>query len=224
MLKELIELWRSDNSLTRALNDSYGMLANTQQMFTESVKTLRRTDTAEMGINVYEMDQVVNKYQQEVRTKVLKHLALTGGANIIPGLILSSIVIDIERIGDYTKNIMDLAVSHPERLVCGSHEEDVAKIEEGVAEMFAGIVPALRNSDKGAARALSDQNWWMLKRCDEITTDLTHSDDSSLNSRDAVSTALYARYLKRIAAHLMNITSSILNPFERVGFREDEAT
>ena len=189
---------------------------------TESVKTLRETDSAEMGINIYEMDQVVNRYQQEVRTKVMKHLAITGGVNIIPGLILTSIVIDVERIGDYTKNIMDLAVSHPERLICGGHEVDVARIEKGVALMFDGIVPALRTSDKDAARELRENNWWMLKRCDEITTDLTQSDDPSLNSRDAVSTALYARYLKRIAAHLMNITSSILNPFERVGFREDE--
>ena len=136
----------------------------------------------------------------------------------------TSIVIDIERIGDYTKNIMDLAISHPEKLTCGSHEDDVAKIEKGVAVVFDGIVPALRASDRDTARELREHNGWMLKRCDEITTDLTQSDDPSLNSMDAVSTALYARYLKRIAAHLMNITSSIVNPFERVGFREDEGT
>jgi phosphate uptake regulator len=50
---------------------------------------------------------------------VLKHLAVTGGMNIIPGLILTSVVIDLERIGDYTKNITDLAVAHPRRLSAG---------------------------------------------------------------------------------------------------------
>ncbi|MCK4774824.1 MAG: PhoU domain-containing protein, partial [Candidatus Krumholzibacteria bacterium] len=97
--KELIELWRSDNLLTQALNDSHLMLESTEEMFTESVKSLRESDTGEMGVDVYKKDQIVNEYQREVRGKVLKHLAITGGANIIPGLILTSIVIDIERIG-----------------------------------------------------------------------------------------------------------------------------
>jgi len=39
---------------------------------------------------------------------------------------------------------------------------------------------------------------------------------------EAVSTALYVRFLKRISAHLMNIASSIVNPFDRIGFRDDD--
>ena len=136
-------------------------------------------------------------------------------------MILANIVIDIERIGDYTKNIMDLAVAHPKRLICGRFEEDIKKIEQGVTDIFEGIVPALKASEKQAARELINRNWWIIKRSDEIVIDLIKGGDSSLSSGDAVSTAMYARYLKRIAAHLMNITSSVLNPFERIGFRED---
>ncbi len=219
--KELIELWRADNSLTQGLNDSHVMLESTYEMFRESVKSLRESDRGEIGMNIYEKDQMVNKYEQGVRRKVLKHLAISGGVNIIPGLILANIVIDIERIGDYTKNIMDLAVAHPKRLICGRFEEDIKKIEQGVTDIFEGIVPALKASEKQAARELINRNWWIIKRSDEIVIDLIKGGDSSLSSGDAVSTAMYARYLKRIAAHLMNITSSILNPFERIGFREE---
>jgi len=42
-----------------------------------------------------------------------------------------------------------------------------------------------------------------------------------LNPNDAIATALYTRYLKRISAHLINIATSIFNPFERIGFREE---
>jgi len=111
--RELIELWRSDNLLKQALADSHEMLESTQEMFRESVRSLRNSESGEVRFNVYDKDIQVNKYEREVREKVLKHLAITGGANIIPGLILTSIVIDIERLGDYTKNIMDLAVDHP---------------------------------------------------------------------------------------------------------------
>ena len=37
-----------------------------------------------------------------------------------------------------------------------------------------------------------------------------------------MATALYIRFLKRISAHLMNIASSVVNPFDRIGFREKD--
>ena len=218
--KELIELWRSDNLLTQALNDSQKMLNDTSQMFSESVKSLRESNTGKMGVDIYAKDRMVNKYQREVRRKVLKHLAIAGGTNLIPGLILINIVIDIERIGDYTKNIMELAVAHPKRLRCGIYQEDIKRIEQGVTSIFEQIVTILKASDKKAARQLIGSHWWMIKRCDEIVAGLIKAEDQTLSIADAVSTALYARYLKRIAAHLMNVTSSVVNPFERIGFRE----
>ena len=221
--KELIELWRSDNLLTQALKDSQKMLNSTSQMFNESVKSLRESDSGKMGMDIYAKDRMVNKYQREVRRKVLKHLAIAGGVNLTHGLILINIVIDLERIGDYTKNIMELAVAHPKKLRCGIYEDDIKKIERGVSSMFEQIVPALKASDKKAARQLIDSDWWMIKRCDEVVTGLIKAEDQTLSSADAVSTALYARYLKRIAAHLINVSSSVVNPFERIGFREKKA-
>ena len=110
LFKELYELWKGDNSLTQAVNDSHRMLEQTLEMFRESVRSLRQSDDGDLKLNVYESDQAVNEYMHQVRRKVHKYLAVTGGLNIIPGLILTSIVIDIERIGDYTKNITDLAL------------------------------------------------------------------------------------------------------------------
>ena len=220
--KELFELWRSDNSLDQALNASYEMLDQTHEMFTKSVESLRHSDDGTLGLVVYDKDQMVNKYEQKVRRKVLKHLAITGGANIIPGLILTTLVIDIERIGDYTKNIMDLAVAHPKRLVAGKYEEDLQRIEKGVSEQFETVIPAFKSSDKDAAHEIAQSSWGLAKKCDEIVVAMIKGEDPSLSSGDAVSTAIYARYLKRISAHLLNITSGIVNPFEGVGFWSDE--
>lgn len=219
--KQFIKLWRTADSLTQALEDSHVMLETTQEMFTESVKSLRRSDSAKVDIDIYKMDQTINRYEQLVRRKVLKHLAITGGVNIIPGLILTSIVIDIERIGDYTKNIKELAVSHPGRLQCGRYEEDLRRIEDGVVDIYKQIIPALKNSDADAARGIMRDHWWSIKKCDEIVANLITSPDPQLNPSDAIATALYTRYLKRISAHLINIASSIFNPFERIGFREE---
>jgi hypothetical protein len=79
-------------------------------------------------------------------------------------------------------------------------------------------------SDKENAAHLMRDNWWMLKRSDEILDDLIKEKDTSLTSGDAVATAMYARFLKRIAAHLINMLTSVVNPFERIGFHEDDET
>jgi len=218
--KELIELWRTANSLTQALEDSHEMLERTHEMFEHSVKSLRQSDTAEMDVDIRKMDEAINSYEQQVRHKILKHLAITGGTNLIPGLILTSIVIDIERIGDYTKNIKDLAISHPTRLDCCKYNDDISAIEKGVGEIYEKIRPTLETSNAKAARSLMIDHWWILKKCDEIVAELIQRPDPELDPRDAIATALYTRYLKRIAAHLINIATSVFNPFERIGFRD----
>ena len=42
--------------------------------------------------------------------------------------------------------------------------------------------------------------------------------DLEIGTASAV--GLYARYLKRIAAHSRNLISSVVNPFERIGYPE----
>ncbi len=219
--RELIELWRSDNLLEQALTDSHEMLESTQEMFHESVRSLRNSEDSEMKFNVYDKDIQVNKYEREVREKVLKHLAITGGANIIPGLILTSIVIDIERLGDYTKNIMDLAAEHPKKLSCGRFEGDVKEVENGVTELFDKVIPVVKETEKDTAGRLMNEYLWITKKCDALLSELIQEEGESLSLGDAVSTALYVRYLKRVAAHLLNIATSVVNPFRAIGFVKD---
>lgn len=220
--KELYEVWRSDSALTRALNDSYAMLEEARHMFAESVRSLRESDTGELKFDVYEKDLIVNKYQQEVRRNVLKYLAVTGGLNVIPNLILASIVIDMERIGDYTKNITDLALAHPRRLVAGRFEDDYQRIEGAIKDTFERLMPILKGSKTREARELINGTYWVIKKCDEIVNTLVREDLSELQAREAVCNGLYTRYLKRIQAHLLNIASSVVNPFERIGFKAEE--
>ena len=77
--KELYEIWRSDNALTRALNDSQAMLEEASNMFSEAIRSLRRSDTNDLAFNIYEKDQMINKYQQEVRRNVLKIVVKLSG-------------------------------------------------------------------------------------------------------------------------------------------------
>ncbi len=217
--REIYEIWRRDNSLNLALNESYEMLEKTHRMFQESVNILRDAATSKMTLNVYEEDQSINAYQIRVRRKVLQYLAIAGTVNLAPGLVLTSIVIDIERIGDYTKNITELATAYPGKLDCGRFEQRVQHIEQIVEKLFVEIRRILESSDRQAARTLIDECRQIRKDADQIIVELIQRDDESMGSAQTAAVALYVRYLKRVGAHLLNILSSVVNPFERIGYR-----
>jgi phosphate uptake regulator len=219
-LTEIYQIFRRDNSLTQAIERSWLMLDRTRVMFRESMTSLRDGEAQTPRLDIYEEDQRVNAYQQEARRKVFHYLAVTGGHNLTAGLILTSIVIDIERIGDYTKNIRELADAHPGKLNSGPYDPDLRRIEASVAALFGGIVDILKSGDAEGARALIRDHLWIKRRCDDIARDLAATAGGNLSQSDAVTTALYARYLKRVGAHLMNILSSVINPFDKIGYRE----
>jgi phosphate uptake regulator len=219
MIKELFDLFRRESQLQQAFQRSYEMLDEDRHMFEAAINSLRSRDDARLDIDIYAKDQLINAYEREVRRKVFTHLVVSGDKDLNAALVLVSVVIDIERIGDFTKNIVELALHHPSRLFCGPFDDDVRRIETSVRTMFELLIDALPENDEGKAREVMSEHWWISRRADDIITQLIEKNDIITPSGDAVSCALYLRYLKRVSAHLMNIASSVVNPFDRIGFR-----
>ncbi len=222
MFKEFFEIFRKGDQLSQAFDRSHEMLREDQEMFEAALRSLRERDDARLDLDIYAKDQRINAYQREVRRKVFTHLTLARGQDLHAGLALVSVVIDIERIGDYTKNIVELALNHPAQLRCGPHEEVIRRIEATVKTMFGLLLEALPANDEAKAREVMSEHWWIARRGDEIVDALSQKDEPDLPGREAVTTALYVRYLKRISAHLMDIASSVANPFDRIGFRGED--
>ncbi len=221
MLRELIEAFRKNNLLAQAFEQSAEMLQLDRDMFHVAVQSLRHSDDSRLSMDIYAADRKINAFEMEVRRKVLTHMAVSSGTDLSAGLILVSIVIDIERIGDYTKNIVDLTLRHPARLDCNVFEEDISRMEDTVKRAFDALIEAIPESDTERAATVMSEHWWIGKHADDIVYQLLERKLEGVEARDAVAIALYARYLKRISAHLMNTASSIVNPFERIGFRRD---
>jgi phosphate transport system protein len=220
MLKKYIELFRGHNLLDEAISMILQMLDIDSNMFQIAQKSLRESDTAEMQDDIRAMDRQVNKYHREVRRKVLTHLTVTGTTNLVPGLVLASIVIDVERIGDYAKNIVDLARHHPERLHGQEYEIEMKEIEEVVALNLDRVVLALSKQDILVGRKVMDIEQRTGKLCDVILNELLTCPSKKLSGQDIACIALYIRFLKRTNAHLTNVASAIVNPFPRIGFSE----
>ncbi|MEX2382932.1 MAG: PhoU domain-containing protein [Opitutales bacterium] len=221
MWKNLINLFKRDNLYMQALEESYTMLDLDFQMFEASVQSLRKTDNSDIGIDIYAMDKEINRFERDVRKKVMTHLAISGPANLTSGLVLVSVVIDIERIGDYAKNIYDLARMHPARLNGKNLESDLQIIETGVTKLFKETVEAFKTSDVEMSRQImNNYKTSLAMACEGIITRIVKGEITDLSSSDAAAIVLYARYLKRIAGHSRNIITGVVNPFHRIGYKE----
>jgi phosphate transport system protein len=222
MFNKFKELFSSENLLDTAFSTTLTMIEFDHKMFLASSETLRNKDTADLSFNIHQTDRKINKYEREVRRKVLTHLTIAGTQNIVPGLVLVSIVIDVERIGDYTKNIAELAMKHPSRLKVGRFEKELTEIEDAIRDHFPKVIQVLTKQDKELGHSVMQLEDAIAKKSDKIADEIICGENKSkfLTTSDAVVLALYARFLKRINAHLTNIASAIVNPFPRIGFRE----
>ena len=221
MFKQIFEMFKSDSLYEQALSECHEMLEIDRKMFNESINALRNSDSAEIPIDIYEMDKKINSFERDVRRKVMTHLAISGNNDLGSGLVLTSVVIDIERIGDYTKNIYDLAVNYPKRLSVDILEQRIAKLEEDTKTYFNDTIDAFKNQDIDSSRSLMNSyKDEISKESQGIVEDIISGKIDGISASDSASIVLYARYLKRIAAHSRNLISSIVNPFERIGYPE----
>ncbi len=221
MWRELVAAWRSNSLLDQAWNDSYEMLEIGQQMFQDAMRVLRSSDDSGVHVEVRALDKKVNAYEREVRRKVLTHCTVDGATDVVSGMVLVTIVVDIERIGDYCKNILEVAQHHPKALVVTCFEEKLVEVEDDTLTRFGRVLHAMRNDDVEAARELMGGYGRQLRKdCDQMIAEIIEGEHSELDPGEAAALALYARYLKRINAHLTDVVSSVVNPFERIGFKE----
>ena len=78
---------------------------------------------------------------------------------------------------------------------------------------------AFSKADSEKAKKLMEEYTWTGRECDRSLESLVSND--SLKVREAVAYGLLFRYLKRISAHGRNISSSLVNPFDRLGFKPE---
>jgi phosphate transport system protein len=218
MFKEWLAIFKKDTLMDRAYQRSYLMLDLTREMFSRAKESLRHLEDNQVDIDIYDKDSEINKYEREVRRNVFNHLAVSGTAKLPSGLALVSIIIDIERIGDYTKNIVELALNHPGKLHGGKFEKDLQRVEGALEDNFVKTRDCFESCDGTMALKLLEEYKWLNPICDKILIGLIKEEDKNIRPGDAVSLAMYFRWLKRINSHLRNIMTSVVNPFDRIGF------
>tara|TARA_A100001011_G_scaffold316644_1_gene335742 strand:+ start:1054 stop:1728 length:675 start_codon:yes stop_codon:yes gene_type:complete len=220
IFNDLVNIWKKNDLLSQAWDESHEMILLSNKIFIKAIDGLRSGEKTKALKELKKRDKEINSFHKNVRRKVVTHYAVSGNTlNIESGLVLINLVVDIERIGDYTKNILDLAIFSSRPLLSEETSENLELIEAAVLSRFSSTISVLENKDAEKAQTLLNSYRKDLgKVSDDIVHDIVSGSFEIKNNISPASVALYARYLKRIGAHLKNITSVITNPFEMIGY------
>ena len=221
MLDRVISLWRSEDLLSQAWEESFQMMVLSNEMFSAAIRYLRRGEKIKTLKNLKKRDREINEFQKSVRKKVVTHFSVSQKVEDFPsGLVLLNIVVDVERLGDYTKNILDLAIHYPDPLVSEDCLNSLKEIEDDILSRFTDTLTAIEQQDeKLAKKLLKSYRKSFSNISDKIVNDGISGKQGYKDQKEAASVTLYARYLKRVGGHLKNITTTMLNPYEEIGYR-----
>lgn len=221
MLTQFFKMLSHQDLLTQALNDTYEMAEVANRQYNNVIRItfddLKKVVTAEEIEQVRKKDFLLNHFEKSIRKKVFEHLAVNDKQEqqLYTAFILTTIINNFERIGDYTKNICEVAeIKHMLK------DEEWNKIlidySRQIRELFQDSLNAFKNGDVELAKKIIDRHFEIKSKInDHIYKIATKEPSSTVNY---VAYGLFLRYLKRISSHLMNVATSITNPIDKIGY------
>jgi phosphate uptake regulator len=200
-------------NVERQLGDMLGDCQDAFRLATEAV--FAEGDVMELGRQLDELDRGLNKTERAIRRELLVH-GTVRGADMDMGLMLAYMAIakDIERIGDYCKNIWNLAQMGID-LGQWTDREELLRHRARVAELLEAARDAFVAQDAEKVHELIPAIRKDTKHYDEHVVEFVKSDEPG---HIAAPRALWYRYIKRISAHLSNVLSSVVMPVDRIDF------
>ena len=214
VFKEIWSAIMAESPLGSALEDTGIMIERTKNMFESSYTSLLENNE-ELARAIIDEDMKVDRLEVKVRKKILEHLAGSTIKNISYSLMLTNMIRDIERVGDYSKSIAELTLTYPAKLKDGKHIDMIAEMKRNTSEMFVLTETAIKEDDKTSAKKAIKIYEKVLGDFDEVVKVLN---EPKMCGPHAITFALLSVYLKRIAGHIQNISSTELYPFPQIGF------
>ena len=152
IFKNIINAWKSDDLLSQAWEESLSMLMLSQKIFMKSINYLNSGVDIESVKDLKKRDITINDYHKSVRRKLVTHFSMgENSKHIASGFILAEMAVDIERIGDYCKNISDITIARESKINFDSVSIEIKDIEKEVLKRFKETIDAIDNQDEKIA-------------------------------------------------------------------------
>ena len=220
MLQELLRIFRGDDPLSKVADDFALMLNLTREMSHSAGKIFFGEDHDENAQDkVHKTDAEVNELERVIRRSLMTHLAIPGNSADAPySLLLMSLVKDVERLGDYAKNLSEIVEIGPDVLPEGAELDELQLIRKSVESAYQACANVVLSSRQGEAAELIQQGRETARRCDGLITTIGKSDYDASTTTALI---LGSRYYKRINAHVLNVLSSVVMPLDKIDYFEN---
>lgn len=176
------------------------------EMLKKAMAALRKLDSNQIE-EVIKMDDQVDKYNLDIETKCLQLIATQQPMARDLRFIASTmrIISDIERMGDYTIDVVKFA----RRLIGGARLTSVNSIPrmgELVMQMLKETLDAMSRKDLNLiTKMIEDDDKVDASLRDIFDQVLSEIDKNPKVAREAIYILLMARYLERVADHITNV-------------------
>ena len=220
MLKQLLSLFRSDEPIARMGGDFSEMLDLSRGLTIRAGRILfEEVSEGDDRKEISRSDVKINKLERKIRKQVIAHLTVGADAGAVPYcLLLMSLVKDVERIGDYAKNVAEVHHEGGGPLPDDENGTELREIKGVVEETFGAVNEVFLKSDAKTAMGLIKAGRSINRRCDKLIKVVA---GSSYDAATTTSMVLGARYYKRIGSHLLNILSGVVMPLHKLDYYDE---
>ncbi len=220
MFNNLLGFWKGKHFLDEVYGEFKEMLDGAEAMF-RMVCSLLLDGVGEGDLKqkVRDADKAVNELEKQIRTRIVEHLALQPSVDVNTCLILMSVVKDGERLGDYCKNLCEVAELLTEPVDKTHFREYFGELDTDIIDLFARTKSAFLDADEQQARGAWEVENRLAKFCDSIIDRLAVA---RLSTNRAVCYALIARHFKRMVAHLANIATATILPLSDIDYFDEQ--
>lgn len=222
MLREILSLFRSGDVIEEMGSSFTAMLDLATELTLDSGRHFfDGPPTPDERTSVSRRDVQLNKMERRLRKQVITHLALgEGPRDAAYGLLLMSLVKDVERIGDYCKNLSEVYDDGGGLIPDDDNAAELLEIRAIVEETLSATAPVFSASNSDAALDLIRKGREINRRCDALVKRIAGSDYDAATTTTMV---LGARYYKRIQSHLLNVLSGVVMPLHKLDYYDERA-
>ena len=168
--------------------------------------------------DLYNTDKTINELHREVRREMIIHSAVNSRNLDIP-LLLSYMTMskDIERIGDYCKNLFEIAETG-NSFAKGDDLDTYMELKNDIGKFIVYLQSCLNLDDESKVQDLITLGSSLNNDLDEKITALLEDKEKI---QYPVATTLFYRYLKRIVSHIVNAATAIIMPTDQIDYLDE---
>ncbi len=215
IIKELLDVFRSEDPDAVVRDDVVEMLELAHQLVTSSGARFFSVSAVADKDEFYAKDQRINALQQRIRKHLVGRLELSTATERARFLVTYGLIKDIERLGDYAKNLLETAEMLEGSLEGTAEGAVLRSIALDVEEALSRTRRAFETTDESEARPIMQKAVEVGARCEDFIKKTAQSDrPASL----AVPLALAARHYKRVVKHLANALSTLVMPLHKIDY------